>query len=247
MECFQAAEHLYHGHREDHQVDKDKQMIQLRDMTKVYPMGERELTVLRGITLSIEKGELVAIMGPSGSGKTTLLNLLGCLDKPTSGNYYFEGREVSGLNSNELAAIRGQKIGFIFQTFNLLSRLTALANVELGMTYVGGVDRRRALEALAQVGLADRVNHRPIELSGGEQQRVAIARALVKNPSFFLADEPTGQLDSHSGEEVISILTSLHAEQGITLLVVTHDANIAQHCQRIIHLKDGEVVGEESS
>ena len=247
MECFQAAEHLYQEHREDDQVDREKQMIQLRDITKVYPMGERELTVLRGITLSIEKGELVAIMGPSGSGKTTLLNLLGCLDKPTSGNYHFEGREVSGLNSNELAAIRGQKIGFIFQTFNLLSRLTALANVELGMTYVGGVDRGRALEALAQVGLADRVNHRPIELSGGEQQRVAIARALVKSPSFFLADEPTGQLDSHSGEEVISILTSLHAEHGITLLVVTHDANIAQHCQRIIHLKDGEVVGEESS
>jgi putative ABC transport system ATP-binding protein len=222
-------------------------MIQLQDITKVYPMGERELTVLKGITLNIEHGELVAIMGPSGSGKTTLLNLLGCLDRPTSGSYYFEEREVSRLSSNELAQIRGQKIGFIFQTFNLLSRLTALANVELGMTYVGGVDRRRALEALAQVGLADRVNHRPIELSGGEQQRVAIARALVKTPSLFLADEPTGQLDSRSGEEVISVLTSLHAEQGITLLMVTHDANIAQHCQRIIHLMDGEVVGEESS
>ena len=235
---------MYRDRGDDYQVDKGKQMIQLQEITKVYPMGKRELTVLRGITLNIEKGELVAIMGPSGSGKTTLLNLIGCLDKPTSGSYCFEGREVSRLSSSELAQMRGQKIGFIFQTFNLLSRLTALANVELGMTYVGGVDRRRALEALAKVGLSDRVNHRPIELSGGEQQRVAIARALVKNPCLILADEPTGQLDSRSGQEIISILTSLHAEQGITLLLVTHDASIAQHCQRIIHLKDGEVVAE---
>jgi len=222
-------------------------MIQLQDITKVYPMGKRELTVLKGITLNIEQGELVAIMGPSGSGKTTLLNLIGCLDTPTSGSYRLEGREVSRLSSNELALVRAQKIGFIFQTFNLLSRLTALANVELGMTYAGGVDRKRAIEALAKVGLSERVNHRPLELSGGEQQRVAIARALVKNPSLFLADEPTGQLDSRSGEEVISILTTLHAEQGITLLTVTHDANIAHHCQRIIHLKDGEIVAEESA
>jgi len=222
-------------------------MIRLDNITKVYPMGKRELPVLRGITLHIEQGELVAVMGPSGSGKTTMLNLIGCLDKPTSGKYYLEGREVSRLSSNELAAIRGQKVGFIFQTFNLLSRLTALANVELGMTYAGGVDRQRAIEALAKVGLSERVKHRPVELSGGEQQRVAIARALVKNPSLFLADEPTGQLDSRSGEEVISILTSLHAEQGITLLLVTHDANIAHHCQRIIHLKDGEIVAEEGA
>jgi putative ABC transport system ATP-binding protein len=220
-------------------------MIKLEDITKTYPMGKRELQVLKGIDLNIENGELVAIMGPSGSGKTTLLNILGCLDKPTSGKYYLEGREVSRLKGGELAKIRGQKIGFIFQTFNLLSRLTALANVELGMTYAGGVDRQRAVEALAKVGLSERVKHRPVELSGGEQQRVAIARALVKNPSLFLADEPTGQLDSKSGEEIISILTSLHAEQGITLLVVTHDANIAQHCQRIIQLKDGEIVAEE--
>lgn len=222
-------------------------MIQLQDINKVYPMGKRELEVLRGINLDIENGELVAIMGPSGSGKTTLLNILGCLDKPTSGKYYLEGKEVSRLKSGELARIRGQKIGFIFQTFNLLSRLTALSNVELGMTYAGGVDRKRAVEALARVGLSERLKHRPVELSGGEQQRVAIARALVKNPSLFLADEPTGQLDSKSGEEIISILTSLHAEQGITLLVVTHDANIARHCQRIIQLKDGEVVAEESA
>ncbi|MBN2186245.1 MAG: ABC transporter ATP-binding protein [Dehalococcoidia bacterium] len=222
-------------------------MIRLENITKVYPMGKGELTVLKGITLNIEQGELVAVMGPSGSGKTTLLNLIGCLDTPTSGSYYLEGREVSRLSSSELAGIRGQKIGFIFQTFNLLSRLTALANVELGMTYSGGVDRQRALEALAKVGLSERVKHRPIELSGGEQQRVAIARAVAKNPSLFLADEPTGQLDSRSGEEVISILTSLHAEQGITLLLVTHDANIAHHCHRIIHLKDGEVVTEEGA
>jgi putative ABC transport system ATP-binding protein len=221
-------------------------MIRLENITKVYPMGKRELTVLRGINLNIKQGELVAVMGPSGSGKTTLLNLIGCLDTPTLGSYYLEGREVSRLSSGELAGIRGQKIGFIFQTFNLLSRLTALANVELGMTYAGGVDRKRAIEALASVGLSERVNHRPIELSGGEQQRVAIARALVKNPSLFLADEPTGQLDSHSGEEIVSILTSLHAEQDITLVVVTHDANIANHCHRIIHLKDGEITAEEN-
>jgi len=220
-------------------------MIQLENIVKTYPMGKRELTVLRGITLNIEQGELVAVMGPSGSGKTTLLNLIGCLDKPTSGKYYLDGKEVSQLSGNELAAIRGRKVGFIFQTFNLLSRLTALANVELGMTYAGGVNRQRAIEALAKVGLSDRVNHRPVELSGGEQQRVAIARALVKNPSIFLADEPTGQLDSRSGQEIISILTSLHAEQGITLLLVTHDTNIAHQCQRVIQLKDGEVVGEE--
>jgi len=220
-------------------------MIILQDITKVYPMGKRELTVLRGVTLHIAQGELVAIMGPSGSGKSTMLNLIGCLDKPTSGSYYLEEREVSGLSSGELAKVRGLKVGFVFQTFNLLPRLSALANVELGMRYAGGVDRQRAMDALATVGLSDRAGHRPTELSGGEQQRVAIARALVKNPPLILADEPTGNLDSRSGEEIISILTSLHAEHGITLLMVTHDANIAHHCQRIIHLKDGEIVAEE--
>ncbi|MBA7533217.1 putative ABC transporter ATP-binding protein YknY [subsurface metagenome] len=221
-------------------------MIRLQDITKVYPMGKRELTVLRGISLSIEKGELVAIMGPSGSGKTTILNLIGCLDKPTSGSYYLEDREVSRLSSGELAQVRGQKIGFVFQTFNLLPRLSALANVELGLRYSGGGDSRRAMEALAKVGLSDRANHRPTELSSGEQQRVAIARALVKNPPLILADEPTGNLDSRTGEEIISILTSLHAEQGITLLLITHDQNIAHHCQRIIHIKDGQIVAEEA-
>ncbi len=221
-------------------------MIQLRDITKVYPMGKRELTVLDGINIHIEKGEMVAIMGPSGSGKTTILNLIGCLDKPTSGSYYLEDREVSRLSTGELAKVRGQKIGFVFQTFNLLPRLSALANVELGLQYSVGSDRRRALGALARVGLSDRANHRPTELSGGEQQRVAIARALAKNPPIILADEPTGNLDSRSGEERISILTSLHTEQGITLLVITHDADIAHQCQRIIHLKDGQVVEEET-
>ncbi|MEE9399037.1 MAG: ABC transporter ATP-binding protein [Dehalococcoidales bacterium] len=221
-------------------------MIQLQDITKAYPMGKRDLVVLREVSLNIERGEAVAIMGPSGSGKSTMLNLIGCLDTPSSGSYYLEGREVSRLSSGELATVRSQKIGFVFQTFNLLPRLSALANVELGMRYAGGVDRQRAMEALTKVGLSDRAKHRPTELSGGEQQRVAIARALVKNPPLILADEPTGNLDSHSGDEIISILTSLHAEQGITLVLITHDDNIAHHCQRIVHLKDGQVVSEET-
>ena len=220
-------------------------MIRLQDITKVYPMGKRELTVLRGINIHIERGELVAVMGPSGSGKTTVLNLIGCLDKPTSGSYYLEDREVSRLSSGELAKVRGQKVGFVFQTFNLLPRLSALANVELGLRYSGGGDRHRAIEALDRVGLSDRANHRPTELSGGEQQRVAIARALAKTPPLILADEPTGNLDSRSGAEIISILTTLHSEQGITLVIVTHESNIAHQCQRIIHIKDGEVVAEE--
>ena len=222
-------------------------MIRLQEITKIYPMGQRELQVLSGVNLNIKRGELVAIMGPSGSGKTTMLNLIGCLDTPTSGSYYLEDREVSRLSSNELALVRAKMIGFVFQTFNLLPRLSALANVELGTRYAGGSEPQRAMEALAKVGLSDRANHRPTELSGGEQQRVAIARALVKNPPLILADEPTGNLDSHSGEEIISILTSLHAEQGITLLMVTHDPNIAHQCQRIVQLKDGQVVGEESA
>jgi len=220
-------------------------MIRLQDITKVYPMGKRELTVLNGINIHIERGEIVAVMGPSGSGKTTLLNLIGCLDKPTSGSYYLEGKEVSRLSSDELARIRGEKVGFVFQTFNLLPRLSALANVELGLRYAGGGDSRRAAEALAKVRLSDRAHHRPTELSGGEQQRVAIARALVKAPPLILADEPTGNLDSRSGDEIISILTTLHSEQSITLVMVTHDANIAHHCQRIVHLKDGQVIREE--
>lgn len=222
-------------------------MIKLRQITKTYTLGKRELQVLKGIDLSLEEGELVAIMGPSGSGKTTLLNIMGCLDRPTSGSYHLDGKEVSSLSSTELAAIRARKIGFVFQTFNLLPRLSALANVELGLKYAGIDDRGLALEALRRVGLADRANHRPTELSGGEQQRVAIARALVKRPPLILADEPTGNLDSRSGEEVLSLLTELHREHGITLVMITHDPDVAQRCQRIIRLKDGLVVSEEKT
>ena len=221
-------------------------MIRLYDITKSYPMGKRELEVLRGVNLHIRQGEMVAIMGPSGSGKTTMLNLIGCLDIPTSGSYYLEGREVSRLSSGELAQVRAQKIGFIFQTYNLLPQLSALANVELGMRYAGGIDSERAMEALARVGLSDRVRHKPSELSGGEQQRVAIARALVKKPPLILADEPTGNLDSHTGEEIISMLATLHSEQNNTLVMITHEADIAHQCQRIIHIKDGQLMAEET-
>jgi putative ABC transport system ATP-binding protein len=220
-------------------------MIRLHDITKVYPMGKRELTVLRGVNLNIKQGEMVAIMGPSGSGKTTMLNLIGCLDVPTSGSYYLEEREVSRLSRGELARVRANKIGFIFQSYNLLPQLSALANVELGMRYAGSIDSEKAMAALAKVGLSDRAKHKPTELSGGEQQRVSIARALVKNPPLILADEPTGNLDSHTSEEIVSILTALHDEHNNTLVMITHEADIAHHCQRIIHFKDGQVEAEE--
>jgi putative ABC transport system ATP-binding protein len=220
-------------------------MITLKDITKTYPMGSRELTVLKGINLQVNSGEMVAIMGASGSGKSTLLNILGLLDVPTSGSYQLEDREVSHLSRRDLALVRGQKVGFIFQQFNLLHQLSALANVELGMQYSVGVDRQKALHALEIVGLADRVHHRPRELSGGEQQRVAIARALAKNPPVVLADEPTGNLDSKSGKEIISILTNLHREQNITLIMITHDPGVAQNCQRIVRIMDGQIIGDE--
>ena len=220
-------------------------MIQLENLVKIYLMGKSELTVLRGVTLTIGRGEMVAIMGPSGSGKTTLLNLIGCLDKPTSGKYILDGNEVSRLSRDELAKVRSQKIGFIFQSFNLLPRLSALSNVELGLRYTGIRDHNGAKEALERVGLAQRANHRPTELSGGEQQRVAIARALVKNPPLILADEPTGNLDSRTGVEIMNILTSLHVEQKITLVMVTHELDIAKFCQRVIRLRDGEIVADE--
>ncbi len=220
-------------------------VILLKDITKTYILGKNELTVLKGINLRIKEGEMVAIMGPSGSGKSTLLNILGCLDKPTSGSYQLEGREVSRLSRAALARIRGQRIGFIFQTFNLLPRLSALANVELGLRYASMSDSRKAREALTTVGLAERIRHHPAELSGGEQQRVAIARALAKAPAIVLADEPTGNLDSKSGEAIMSILINLQAQRGITLLMITHDRQIASHCRRIIHIKDGLIEGEE--
>ena len=220
-------------------------MIRLQNIVKRYVIGKRELQVLNRLNLHIGKGEMVAIMGPSGSGKTTLLNVIGCLDKPSSGDYFFEEREVGHLSVGELAKLRANKIGFVFQSFNLLPRLSALANVELGLRYAGVYDRKIALAALERIGLADRAHHRPTELSGGEQQRVAIARALVKNPPLIIADEPTGNLDSRTSEEIISILTDLHKESNLTLVMVTHELDIARHCQRIIRIRDGEVVAEE--
>ena len=220
-------------------------MIQLKDIVKVYPMGKRDLKVLQGVSLNVNNGEMTAIMGPSGSGKTTLLNVIGLLDKPTSGSYLLEGKEVSKLKGGELARTRGQKIGFIFQTFNLLPYLSALGNVELGQRYAGIRDPQKARDSLAKVGLADRMNHRPNEMSGGEQQRVAIARVLAKDPPLILADEPTGNLDSKSGQEIISILSNLHSDRGITLVMVTHDLNIAHYCQRIINIQDGQILSED--
>jgi putative ABC transport system ATP-binding protein len=220
-------------------------VIQLQKIVKSYPMGKRTLTVLQDVDLTINQGEMVAIMGPSGSGKSTLLNLIGLLDRPTSGNYLLEGKEVSRLSGGELAKVRGHKIGFIFQSFNLLPYLSALGNVELGQQYAGISDTGVAREALARVGLSDRINHRPNELSGGEQQRVAVARALAKNPPLILADEPTGNLDSHSSKEIMTTLSDLHSENNITLIMITHDPNIAHYCQRIIHIQDGQVVNED--
>jgi putative ABC transport system ATP-binding protein len=221
-------------------------MIELKSIVKAYPMGKSELRVLQGVDLIINKGEMVAIMGPSGSGKSTLLNLVGLLDRPTSGSYLLDGKEVARLSGGELSKVRGQKIGFIFQSFNLIPYLSALNNVILGQKYAGIVNDNVAKEALAKVGLSDRIKHRPNELSGGEQQRVAVARALAKNPPIILADEPTGNLDSKSSKEIMSILTHLHQEQGITLIMITHDPNIAHYCQRIIHIQDGMVLKEET-
>jgi putative ABC transport system ATP-binding protein len=222
-------------------------MIHLEEIIKNYSMGKRELKVLQGINLDVNQGEMVAIMGPSGSGKTTLLNLIGLLDRPTSGSYRLDGHEVSRLRRGELSKLRGQKIGFIFQTFNLLPYLSAIDNVELGQKYAGRIDSQKAQEALSKVGLADRIKHRPNELSGGEQQRVAVARALAKGPSLILADEPTGNLDSHSGTEIMTMLCNLHDEQGITLVMITHDPGIARYCQRIIHIQDGQILREEKT
>ncbi len=221
-------------------------MIEIDNVSKVYRMGDTELAALGGVSLTIADGEIVAIMGASGSGKSTLMNILGCLDVPTSGRYMLNGEDMGTLSDDRLAEIRNTEIGFIFQTYNLLPRLTALANVELALMYGDSRNRRqRALDALERVGLGDRVKHRPTELSGGQQQRVGIARALVKSPGILLADEPTGNLDSHSGDEIIAILQKLHQE-GITVIIVTHETEIAGHANRTITMRDGLVVADEA-
>ena len=225
------------------------QTIYTEELTKVYEMGAEQVHALRGVNLNINKGEYCAIMGPSGSGKSTLMNLIGCLDTPTSGRYWLAGRLVSELDDDELAYIRNKEIGFVFQTFNLLPRATALHNVELPLIYNGTPPEERverARNALAMVDLADRMMHKPNELSGGQRQRVAIARALVNNPSILLADEPTGNLDSKTGEEIMNLFERLY-EQGNTIILVTHEHDIAAHAHRIIHVRDGRVSSDEKT
>lgn len=221
-------------------------MIRLNDIVKIYHRGDQELQVLKGVSLSVAEGDFVAIIGPSGSGKSTLMNMIGLLDVPTTGTYTLDGVDTQGLSDNKMAALRNEKIGFIFQQFNLLPKLTALENVELPMIYSGlskSARRARAMEMLDKLGMAERAHHKPSELSGGQQQRVAISRALATQPALILADEPTGALDSRTGKEVLELIIQLN-EQGNTIVLITHDAHIAEHAKRIVSIRDGEIVSD---
>jgi putative ABC transport system ATP-binding protein len=221
-------------------------VIEAHDLRKVYKMGEVEVEALRGVSFAIKRGEVVSIMGPSGSGKSTLMNTLGCLDRPSGGEYILDGEAVASLTDDQLADVRNRKVGFVFQSFNLLSRQTAITNVELPLRYSGTTNgrRERAIEALKAVGLEDRMTHRPFELSGGQQQRVAIARAIVNSPAIIMADEPTGNLDSKVGKEIMTLLLNLNKDSGTTLIIVTHDPSIAEQTQRVIRLRDGLLDGD---
>ena len=225
-----------------------RQVVKIENVSKIYSLGDVQVEALKNVSFSVEEGEFLSVMGASGSGKSTLMNIIGCLDTPTSGDYFIEGRNVSGLSGDELADIRKHKIGFVFQGFNLLPRMSALENVKLPMLYNGVKPHDRegkAMEALEMVGLADRAHHQPQQLSGGQQQRVAIARALVNDASMILADEPTGNLDTTSGEEIMKLLLGLNKDNGTTLLIVTHDPEVAAVAERIIHLRDGLIENEE--
>ena len=226
---------------------KKDYVILAKEITKVYQMGEVVVNALSGVSVKIGRGEVVSIMGPSGSGKSTLMNIIGCLDRPTSGAYYLDDQLVSNMTDDQLASVRNKKVGFVFQNFNLLSRSTALINVELPLRYAGIIEGRRekAAKALESVGLGDRLNHKPTELSGGQQQRVAMARAIINNPSIILADEPTGNLDSKSGKEIMDLLLNMNKKFGTTLIVVTHDPKIAKQTERVIELYDGLVKGKK--
>ncbi len=228
-------------------MDQNNTIIRLENISKIYNLGSVSLPVLRGVSCQIKKGEHVAIMGPSGSGKTTMLNIIGCLDRPSSGQYILEDKDISMLDDDQLSEIRGKKIGFIFQSYNLIPQLTVLENIEMPMFYQQVEEekaRHKAIELAKMVGLGDRVNHRPTELSGGQQQRVAIARALMNDPVLILADEPTGNLDSISGREIMKLLCELN-EKGTTLIIVTHDANVAKYSKRILKMLDGRIVNED--
>lgn len=225
-------------------------MIVVKDIKKTYKMGDQPIEALRGVSLSVSDGEFISLMGPSGSGKSTLMSIIGCLDRPTSGSYKLFNKEVSDLSDDELARIRNEKIGFIFQSFNLLPRFSAIKNVELPLIYSGVPSeewRKRSLDAMKAVGLENRIDHKPTELSGGQQQRVAIARAIVNSPGIILADEPTGNLDSKSGEQIMAILQRLNEDKGVTIILVTHEPNIASFSKRIIHIKDGTIVKDEKN